>query len=230
MNSEYKKSFNSSIVLIGDFQPSIFHPDYLLQKEAITEEEYKELIKIKKDEDIFVSNNMASLETDLFVIQVQPNRLVLSSKNELYERMLDVFINLFDNLGDLPVKAYGINISFHLLVKDKEELREFGQYFSPWEKWGSFLKDEKSYTSGISSLSGRKTTEYGCINLKIESSTQYLSGGVYFNFNFHHDPQKLQKQYFFMHEIIEEINTSFDKYRNLVDMYTSQIIKGFNER
>ena len=183
MNSNNKIYYQCTLVLVGDFQPAMFQPLWFFKNKVITETEYNAIISSKNNE-LIVNNSLTQFETDLLSFQINQKRFQILGKKEPFEGVVDAFKNIFNSLSTIPLKAYGINYTFHLEAEDERELERIGKRLAPREYWSSILSEDEDNQSGLVSLTMRKSVDYGQINITIESSKQVR--GIYFNYNFHH--------------------------------------------
>ncbi len=93
-----------SIVLLGGFNPMIFHPFWLLQKKLISEADVTE----KK---IFVNDQLSTYHVgDWLEMTVTPKRCEFKIKKaERVVMMRDLIVGTLNALSEMPIVAIGIN-------------------------------------------------------------------------------------------------------------------------
>lgn len=143
-----------SIVLLGAFNPRIFHPQWMARKGIISEGEASGAA-------IKVSHNEVS-EFDLAEnckIQVFQDRFYISSKQEAYFKTLkDLTLSIFNILGETPIYKLGINYTWHYKFSNEDDFHNFGHRHVPKEPlWEKILK-----RPGLSQLTvqGRREDKY----------------------------------------------------------------------
>ena len=221
MNTENKKYKTMSIVLVGDFQPNMFQPYWFLQNEIITRSEYESILN-NKDNEMLISNGLASFETGILGFRITQERFQIIGKNEPFEKVIDAFKKIFDDLSTISVKAYGINFTFHI-ESDEKEMETLGKNLAPRRYWDSLwnkssIKDDKE--SGLLSIVMRKKETFGEINISLESSK--LIRGIFMNFNFHHI--NVDNKPFRVADIETDLDQKYETYRKKVHDFTEDLI------
>lgn len=69
--------FESTIIIIGSFNPAIFSPDWLAHSNLIGKDD---AISARSRESLVITREVAVVETDGFMLQVLENRFALVSK------------------------------------------------------------------------------------------------------------------------------------------------------
>ena len=223
MNIKDKKNFSMSIVLLGDFQPGMFQPLWFLDNGVITKAEYEAIIK-NTGKTFVVNNAITSFETDIISFSVGQKRFQFLGKKEPFEKVIDSFKKVFDSLSTIPINAYGINFFFHLAVDNYKEMKTIGTLLAPRKYWES-LYDTETQEDGLISMTMRKTTEYGCLNISIESSNA-IKPGIFLNFNFHHSKKESS---FVVGEIEEKLENQYKEYNSQVTKISDNIFEKINE-
>ncbi|SHE36079.1 hypothetical protein SAMN05444339_101151 [Loktanella atrilutea] len=182
-----------SIVLIGNFNPAIFHPSWLMANgiEPEVDTDRIDLEVCHKDVSRFSIDG-----THYFVDQ---DRFQIQTSSAPWVQILDKTTNLFRGLlPHTPLKAVGLNRDAHFVLPSFEARMKLGRKIAPIEPWGKFggemEKDEPELAGGMLSLTMRSTEaadDYSLNkNLKIEPSFQVKgSNGVYIQANFHFTPK-----------------------------------------
>src|SRR5947209_8800088 len=98
----------TSIVLIGHFNPLIFRPSWFASRGLIGQEEAE-----KAAVDV-IHAEVVSFALDWLRLQVQRERFVAQSDQEPFVRVSDLVIGCFSRLKDTPISKMGINRRVHI--------------------------------------------------------------------------------------------------------------------
>ena len=129
MTNNEKKDYMSSIVLIGKFQPGMFHPFWFWKNDVITEDECK---KITNDSEhpFVISNNISNFQTDKYNFRIMQDRFEIILNTKPYELIIDTFKKIFGSLSTIPITAYGLNFTFRLEY-DANTMQRIGKKLAP---------------------------------------------------------------------------------------------------
>lgn len=123
-----------SIVLVGDFNPSIFHPSWLAQKELIKETEAE-----NAEVDI-ISKNASVFGVDSASFEITPSRFQIKSSQEPYfEALRDLAFSIFKILNETPIRSMGINHIYHYQLNEKTYIN-VGKNLCPFDRWKGVLE------------------------------------------------------------------------------------------
>lgn len=166
------------IVVVGAFNPAIFHPDWFLRQKLIGEEDAKEA-KIK-----LVSNEVSEVQLCGLRLVCISERLSIGTSNiSQAARMQDLLANIFTLLSHIPVTACGINPSVHYAVSSVEYWHKIGHTLAPKE----LIWDQLLAQPGMQSLTikARRAGEYpGDTYVTVEPSAKFFPG-VFVRSNYH---------------------------------------------
>src|SRR5437867_10843081 len=110
-----------SIVMLGSFNPAIFQPHWLGAQHLIRPEE-AENAKIRA-----IQAEVADFSTEWFELQVLQNRFQILSKDpRQYGPLRDLAAAIFALLSHTPVRALGMNRSFHFKMPSLEAWHGIG--------------------------------------------------------------------------------------------------------
>ena len=179
-----------SVVMVGDFNPAIFHPSWL-KSEGIENDISKENIDLQ-----VVCRDISSFRIDTRTYTVMPERFTLATSAAPWVSIKDIVEKIFgDCLVHTPIHAFGVNRNLHFAVESTEVRTKIGRQLAPigiWREFGSEMEtDDPSLVGGLQSLTMRRRKRHDSIiletNAKIEPSTR-LSGdkGIYMEVNHHH--------------------------------------------
>lgn len=124
-----------SIVLIGDFNPMIFHPAWLA---------HQELIRVNEANDAVVNvihTDVSQFQLDWVAFQILRDRFTATIKADAYKAHLgDIVQGIFTILGHTPVKQLGINVTVKAQFKSTVDWHSFGHYLTPKSPWINVLE------------------------------------------------------------------------------------------
>jgi hypothetical protein len=170
-----------SIVLVGSFNPAIFHPTWFAREKLIQREEAERAdLKI-------VSPQVSVFSIGWLGLEVTLDRFAARTKQiQHVEPLRDLVLGTFGLLRHTPVDHLGINRQAHYRSASEEEWHELGHRLAPKEPWAGLL--EKPGMRQLS-MQGQRPDEYrGRITVIAAPSFALKPGfGVYFEVNDHYD-------------------------------------------
>lgn len=181
-----------TIVLVGQFNPAIFHPSWFLSHNLINEATAAE------SQVHVVHPDIAQMELGPVSWQAEQQRVTISTTSAPLIRVADLAVSVFGKLlTHTPIAQVGINTHRHYRLSSAEVRHEFGRRLAPigpWGEWGHRLDTNpmKDSKSGVQIIAMR---EYwadppwaGYIQVKVEPSTKIgHDSGVYVEKNHHID-------------------------------------------
>lgn len=168
-----------TVVLIGDFNPKIFHPMWFAHHEVLREAEAMEArIEV-------VHADVSSFTTEWLTVQVLRDRFTAAVKAEVYRPHLgDLVRNVFTLLGHSPVRQMGMNAAFRMHFKSTDDWHSFGHFILPKSPWVDVLSNPGLLNVGVQ---GARTDKHlGLINVTIEPDIR-LPGDALLRINDHFD-------------------------------------------
>lgn len=169
-----------SIVLVGSFNPKIFHPAWFAAQSLIRETEAEQAnIQV-------ITPAIAQFDLDWMRLQVVQERFIVETVQEpYYEILRDLVIGTFKLLSHTPIVMLGINTHQHFRMRSEEEWHALGNALAPKEKfWTPVLKKP-----GMKNLTiqGQRPDEYqGHIQVTVEPSTK-IKPGTHIFINDHYE-------------------------------------------
>jgi hypothetical protein len=168
----------AAIVILGSFNPALFHPFWFNAKGLIKPEE-AEASKIE-----VTHPTLSVFSMDWCKVQVELERFIIQATNPFhFDQILDLVLGTFTLLESVPVKALGMNRMMHFKVESREKMDAFGDMIAPKEIWKNFMKDP-----GLSHLimvdprdKAKESTQ-----ITIQRSNR-LELGIFIAINDHHD-------------------------------------------
>jgi hypothetical protein len=168
----------ASVVVLGKFNPSIFHPAWFARFNLLPEQEAGQA------KEILVTDELTKFRTDWFELQVTRTRFVAMSDDPSASVSLrDLVASTFSLLEHTHFSALGMNRELHYQVESEEQWHHFGHFLVPKKVWEQYVENP-----GMRSLTieGRRSgTPEARIQHKIEPSVRFHPG-VFFSMNEHY--------------------------------------------
>lgn len=189
--------FGASIVLIGDFNPAIFTPDWLESQQLLGAADAQ---SARDDKTLVISHQVTRFETEWFILQVLEQQFSITSKGNVSDGLKDVVAGVFTLLSHTPIKAIGINTTAHFKIHTEETYQKIGNVLAPKDIWSSIFS--KNVHLGMETLSIRiqpVNEEGGFVGngdtklITIQPSAN-ITNGVYFLLNDHHNIESIQNK------------------------------------
>src|SRR6478609_780623 len=137
MRKAFLEVKEQSIVLIGNFNPAIFHPQWLARKDLIGSADADKASITVNHPDI------SEFQLSFCNIQVLVDRFSITSSQETHFKSIrDLVINILKFLPETPVIQMGINLEHHYNFSDEKEYIQFGHIIVPKKPlWDSITDD-----------------------------------------------------------------------------------------
>ncbi len=181
----------TSIVLVGEFPPAVFRPEWFSKKGLLDDAEV-ESAKID-----IISREFTSFSTAWLAFQVDRQRLLIGTTSQPLVRAFDLALGLLSHFADAPVLFVGLNRDAHVKMGTMEAWHRLGDRLAPKDCWPQeFTRrpagdHEGRWAAGLTSLTMRRPRENppGYTDVRIEPSALAKPFGVYFCTNDHYDLQ-----------------------------------------
>ncbi len=166
----------ASIVLVGSFNPLIFHPEWFLRNEIVSE------VDMEGVQTEIVHPEIARFSFSWLSVEIVNNRFIARANDpSQFSILRDFVISTFAILEHTPVKQLGMNLAIKYAVGNEDDWHKIGDTLAPKLIW------EKSLPSrvGLRSLrvhSPRTDDLDGDIKVTIESRENF---GVNVDINSH---------------------------------------------
>lgn len=167
------------VVVVGSFNPAIFHPEWFLRQKLIGDQDAKDgQVKVVSSE--FTDVQLCGLK--LFCMS---ERLSLGTSNiSQAARLQDLLIQIFTLLPHTPITACGINPAVHYLVGGADYWHKIGHTLAPKELVWNGLVEQPGMQS-LTIKAPRKGEFPGEINVTVEPSAKF-SPGLFVRSNSHY--------------------------------------------
>lgn len=138
MGSWEKVGEEASIVLVGNFNPSIFHPEWFIRREILPEWNY-----LDRDDGndglskVATMSDLAQVEfPDQRNLTVMLNKFVLRcARASEFLTIRDIVSNTFGILQETPINQMGMNYQSVIRIDDVDLWHKFGETMAPREPW-----------------------------------------------------------------------------------------------
>lgn len=168
-----------SIVLLGSFNPGIFHPAWF-QKEELLPEIEAEAAKIE-----VISNDIAIFTVAWLRIEAIGDRFVAKTMDESkFGPLRDLVVGMFRLLEQTPITTIGMNREISFELSSDEQWHAVGHALAPKPIWEKYVKEP-----GMKSLtveSQRDDARQGRFNITVKP-TPSKPRAVTVDFNDHID-------------------------------------------
>jgi hypothetical protein len=164
MSSRAPDAEEISVVLVGSFNPGIFHPEWFLRQEILLPQD-AEGVKLKVVSPEATEVLFLDMKLDVF-----PDRFILETHDaSRAEKLQDIIINVLTRLPHTPVTACGLNNMLHFDLKDQAYWHKIGHTLAPKDPiWNDVLEKP-----GMASLviKGVRSGEFpGEVNVNVAPS------------------------------------------------------------
>lgn len=198
------------VVLVGDFNPSIFNPQWFALKTLMTEKEAEQAeIEICHQE-------VSKFTADWYQIEVFQTRFVARTKHMgRIEELRDFVAATFEILAETPIRALGINKQTEYRCPSTRAWHALGDTLAPKDIWRGILQTEDVGMKFLELRSARTDDIPGAHNISIypvlppQSSSM---SNVIFKVNAHFDLQ----------QAIEE-KKIYSLYAALMDLFETEV-------
>jgi hypothetical protein len=164
---------NVILVIVGQFNPAIFHPRWFAAEGLITDEQ-AEAAKLELAHPEFTSFSAAVGHAPLS-IQVARDRLVAQTEDaRVYEVMRDLVAGTLAILHHTPTSKLGINLDAHVPMGSEERWHALGHRLAPKEPWSGVL--ESPGLAGLSVKGARPDGLTGHVLVRLGPSQRVARG------------------------------------------------------
>ena len=172
----------ASIVLLGRFNPSIFHPAWFARFGLLRDAEADQA------KDLIATDQLSKFQADWIGIQVTPDRFYAFSDDPAASNPLrDLVASAFSVLEHTHFWALGLNRQMHYRVETEEQWHRFGHSLVPKGEWEPHMINPGLRTLRIEGR--RHGAPEARIQYAVEPSVPYHPG-VYFSVNEHYGGTK----------------------------------------
>ena len=168
-----------SVVLVGSFNPAIFHPSWFSANKLIGQQE-ADNARIE-----IVHPDAAIFTTDWLTVSVDRQRFQVATIQEThFELLRDLVLGTFELLCYTPLLQMGINRTFHFGLLSNQNFYSLCNGLAPNKKWQTVLQDPNMASLVVHG--GRKDELPGFIGVRVEPSSKVPSG-IFIEVNDHYE-------------------------------------------
>lgn len=182
--------FSCQIVVVGNFNPAIFSPEWLAQHGLIGRDDAEEA---KSNDSLLVSPTVSRLETDWCSLQVVQNQFVVLTKGPVTPSIRDLVVGIFTVIDQTPIQALGINFIGDYKMPTTESWHKVGDVLAPKTIWHKFFPEENN-SVGLTELTiqvdKHNRAKIEPTNERTRLSVSYstkIMNGICFSINNHFD-------------------------------------------
>lgn len=173
-----------SIVLIGSFNPGIFHPEWFRRQEILMPQETTTDVKI-----VMVSPELTQVHFGSLVLKLEvlPERFLLETQTASQgEKLQDILVNVLTTLPHTPVTACGLNNSIRFDLNDESYWHKIGDTLAPKETIWNHVLERPGMQSLV--IKGHRGGEFpGEVNVTVAPSNRRdMPHGLLISSNFHY--------------------------------------------
>lgn len=140
------KRLDAIIVSVGQFNPAIVSPTWLLSKELISDSDAEAAMETLQ---ALVKEGLMSFDTSWFSFRLVQQQLVLSTTAGATPRIRDLAASVFRLLPETPITAVGINFVADVQFDSVDEYHRFGDRLVPKDVWSALYP---GLNAGVASL------------------------------------------------------------------------------
>jgi hypothetical protein len=161
-----------TVVLIGEFNPTIFQPAWFASEGLLTEEEANAAnVNV-------IHPDITAFELPWIRIQVERERFTaLSLAQPYFERVAGAVCDTFSILKHTPVRLFGVNSEAHYRAASVEKWHALGHKLAPKEYWNKFFENPGMQNITIKQVP-RADGLGGHVQIIVEPSVR-INPGVY---------------------------------------------------
>jgi hypothetical protein len=169
------------IVLLGSFNPAIFHPAWLAHHKLIRQEESDSAtVRV-------VLPQISDFTAGWLTLQVTTERLAASTDDaSKFQPLSDVVCGMFTMLEHVPATAVGFNRTMHYKLPTEQKYKAFGDMLAPKPPWQAHLSEPGLLTQTMRGKRSGASSAH--VHFKVETSVRVKPYGVYFESTEHFEP------------------------------------------
>lgn len=141
-----------SIVIIGSFNPEMFHPQWFNRQGIISQEDMEFAIDQNSQSPLVVAPQLTIFRTPQMTVQIDTKRFEVKADKEPLISLIDFVTKTFENLSSYSIKAFGFNFIANYKAESKEEYHKIGDLLAPKGYWEELLNEEITGNDRISGL------------------------------------------------------------------------------
>lgn len=167
-----------SVVLTGEFNPSIFHPAWFSQNELLPQQETDSV------EEMICTNEVSTFVLDDVHFQVERQRFGLTTKDASKGPFIrDLALGTFGLLEHTPLAALGLNLDLRYALESEDSWHKVGHALAPKSYWEGILSDPGMM--GVSVRGKRPDCDADRVDIRVRPVAG-IKNGVFVGINQHY--------------------------------------------
>jgi hypothetical protein len=167
----------ASVVLLGNFNPAIFQPQWFARQSLIRPSE------ADSPENLLITPQITSFKLEWLIIQVTVDRFIATTSDMGHLGPLsELVLSTFAILEHTPLRQMGLNRDMHYRAPSLELWHSIGHKLAPKEPWEGLLESPGMQTIQISGK--RAGSSAVRLTVTVQPSVR-IQPGVYFGTNEH---------------------------------------------
>ncbi|MGU9808437.1 hypothetical protein [Pseudomonas sp. LF052] len=179
------KGRESSIVLVGEFDPLAMAPHWFVKHGMIPQEDIDETLTIE-----LVYKEVTRFSVANVIVEIRPDVVVLRSTQSSFDYLVhDLAVGVLTSIKSAGVTAVGLNIWQDVVIRDNKLWHQFGDMLAPKEFWSVAVPE--SGRAGLVNLQmqiNKPDGDPGVYNFSVQISE--LANGMRWSLNNHFDNDK----------------------------------------
>ena len=173
------------VVLVGNFNPAIFNPQWFALKELMSE------MEAEQASDVVCTTEFSKFVSDWHQLEVFPTRFVARTKHMgRTEELRDFVLNTFDILSETPIRSMGINKQIEYACPSMKAWHAVGDTLAPKTLWRDVLEVEDIGMKSIEVQAHRGDDLPGTRNIHVYPNLGENKHNVVFRVNAHFEIEK----------------------------------------
>jgi hypothetical protein len=181
------KDRESSIVLVGDFDPLLMAPHWFVKQGMLPQEDIDESLSIE-----LVYKDITKFSVAGIVVEVRADMLILRSEQVSFDYMLhDLALGVITSVKHANITAVGLNVFDDIVISDDKLWHKFGDVLAPKEIWNVAVPN--SGRAGLVNMQmqlRKPVGEPGVYNFTVQLTDR--ANGMRLSLNHHFDNDKFK--------------------------------------
>ena len=179
------KGRESSIVLVGEFDPLAMAPHWFVKQGMIPQEDIDETLTIE-----LVYKEITRFSVANIVVEIRPDTVVFRSAQSSFDYLIhDLALGVLTSIKSANVTAVGLNVWEDVVIRDDKLWHKFGDVLAPKTFWNVAVPE--SGRAGLVTLQmqlRKPDGDPGVYNFTVQISE--LANGMRWSLNNHFDNDK----------------------------------------
>lgn len=179
------KQRESSIVLVGEFDPLVLTPHWFAKQGMIPQEDIDENLAIE-----LVYKDLTKFSLANIYVEIQPSTLILRSDHPSFDyRIHDLALSILSALKDCKVRALGLNLYTDVYFDSLDYWHSVGDLITPKDIWYKAIPEsEKIGMANVQMQIKKPEGEQGLYNFTV--GWLETPKAIRFSINNHYDDKQ----------------------------------------